>query len=448
MKIFALMMIGCFFISKASVAQDVQINTDIIDNISVIGSETSSAQPIVLRPPQPQKMEKIKLIPPKSAKAKKVVEPKKQVKAITVKPATKIEAVPMPKITKQEIQAPAKVEKAKVKVPVASVVDKKTEEKSAAFPKPVARPKTLDVTPAMQDKPVLPMPNADKVTEKTDVSTKTEEKSQPAMKKESVVSVEVEKTEVKKPEIKKASVPVKKSEPLKIIKDIPPKEETKKVEQKPEAVAPVKAQEVKKQEAKKAPVPAKQTEPLKIIKDIPPKEETKKVEQKPEAVAPVKAQEVKKTEVKTEAKTETNEVTEKQPANVVKSETKVEEKVEDKKPIPAKEDLVAKLPSGSVLVSLVFDGSSTNLNAELVAMINEKVAPYKDDTSKAFRIMGYASAHGEDFSARRFSLTRAVNTRFALLDMDIHSSRIEIQALGDKSPDDVRDKVDIIIIEK
>ncbi len=114
----------------------------------------------------------------------------------------------------------------------------------------------------------------------------------------------------------------------------------------------------------------------------------------------------------------------------------------------AKEDIIELLPNGSTLLSLSFEAGITSLDTSIISDIQAKISPYKEDSTKSFRIVGYASSQGEEFKARRFSLTRAVNTRLVLLDMDIHSSRIEIQALGDKSPDDNQDKVDIIILEK
>ncbi len=111
-------------------------------------------------------------------------------------------------------------------------------------------------------------------------------------------------------------------------------------------------------------------------------------------------------------------------------------------------DIVKQLPNGSIIASLPFPENITNIDSSISETLEKKVAPYINDNTKTFRVIGYASSQGEAFQARRFSLTRAVNIRLALLDLDIHSSRIEIQALGDKSPDEVKDKVDIIIIDK
>jgi len=67
------------------------------------------------------------------------------------------------------------------------------------------------------------------------------------------------------------------------------------------------------------------------------------------------------------------------------------------------------------------------------------------DQSIQVQVLAYASGDEDNASkARRLSLSRALAVRSFLIDQGVHSSRIEVRALGNKVPDGSPDRVDLV----
>ena len=96
---------------------------------------------------------------------------------------------------------------------------------------------------------------------------------------------------------------------------------------------------------------------------------------------------------------------------------------------------------GNVSIGFAIDGASLGDDGkgELVGVAKRAEA----DAAVQIQILAYAS--GDDASkARRLSLSRALAVRSFLIDQGVHSSRIEVRALGNKVPDGSPDRVDLV----
>jgi outer membrane protein OmpA-like peptidoglycan-associated protein len=96
---------------------------------------------------------------------------------------------------------------------------------------------------------------------------------------------------------------------------------------------------------------------------------------------------------------------------------------------------------GNVSIGFAIDGAALADDGKgaLVGVAKRAEA----DTSMQIQVLAYAS--GEDASkARRLSLSRALAVRSFLIDQGVHSSRIEVRALGNKVPDGSPDRVDLL----
>src|SRR5208282_424395 len=94
----------------------------------------------------------------------------------------------------------------------------------------------------------------------------------------------------------------------------------------------------------------------------------------------------------------------------------------------------------SASIAFAIDGASLGDDGKgaLVGVAKRAEA----DPSLQLQVLAYAS--GDDASkARRLSLSRALAVRSFLIDQGVHSSRIEVRALGNKVPDGTPDRVDI-----
>jgi outer membrane protein OmpA-like peptidoglycan-associated protein len=67
------------------------------------------------------------------------------------------------------------------------------------------------------------------------------------------------------------------------------------------------------------------------------------------------------------------------------------------------------------------------------------------DSAIQLQVLAYASGDEDSASkARRLSLSRALAVRSFLIDQGVHSTRIEVRALGNKVPDGPPDRVDLV----
>ena len=72
-----------------------------------------------------------------------------------------------------------------------------------------------------------------------------------------------------------------------------------------------------------------------------------------------------------------------------------------------------------------------------------------DKKDLSLRLMAYADAEGLSASkARRLSLSRALSVRSFLIESGVKSTRIGVMALGRKTPDNPKNRVDISIAKR
>ena len=83
------------------------------------------------------------------------------------------------------------------------------------------------------------------------------------------------------------------------------------------------------------------------------------------------------------------------------------------------------------------------------ATIDKAIAELKRDDATRLQIVAYATGGDEAGSqARRLSLSRALAVRSYLIDQGIRSTRMDVRALGNRSPDGPADRVDMVLVRR
>ena len=121
-------------------------------------------------------------------------------------------------------------------------------------------------------------------------------------------------------------------------------------------------------------------------------------------------------------------------------------------PVPTppapKAESVASLTSGEDgrLIRVVFDESESKLPDAAKANLLKLADQVKDQNDVRLQLLAYAG--GGDLKsnrARRLSLSRALSVRSFLIESGIRSTRIDVRALGDKTSDEPKNRVDITL---
>ncbi len=98
---------------------------------------------------------------------------------------------------------------------------------------------------------------------------------------------------------------------------------------------------------------------------------------------------------------------------------------------------------------LTFAVDDTVLTDAGRGQLDRLVARLDEEPSLRLQIKAFASGDGRSASqARRVSLSRALAVRAHLLETGVESSRIDVRALGSKVPDDPKNRVDVLVIER
>ncbi|HTY70440.1 MAG TPA: OmpA family protein [Alphaproteobacteria bacterium] len=121
---------------------------------------------------------------------------------------------------------------------------------------------------------------------------------------------------------------------------------------------------------------------------------------------------------------------------------------------PAPAPRVAALPPPSTPVqgrvgAIPFASGAADLPADSKSVLDQAAAQLKRDDEARLQIVAYASG-GDDAGsqARRLSLSRALAVRSYLIDQGVRSTRMDVRALGNKSPDGPADRVDILMVHR
>ncbi len=106
----------------------------------------------------------------------------------------------------------------------------------------------------------------------------------------------------------------------------------------------------------------------------------------------------------------------------------------------------AAAPASGVDLRIVFPANAIDLPDSFKPQLEELAARMQAEPELRIEMRGYAMAREGGISrARRSSLQRALATRSFLLERQVKSTRIDVRALGDRTPEEPVDRVDIII---
>jgi len=109
---------------------------------------------------------------------------------------------------------------------------------------------------------------------------------------------------------------------------------------------------------------------------------------------------------------------------------------------------MASLTSGvdGQLMRVVFDESQSKLPDSARANLAKLADQVKDKRDVRLQLLAYAGGDGlKSNRARRLSLSRALSVRSFLIESGIRSTRIDVRALGDKTADDPKNRVDVTL---
>ena len=113
----------------------------------------------------------------------------------------------------------------------------------------------------------------------------------------------------------------------------------------------------------------------------------------------------------------------------------------------AKSESIKIAPGQSIRIA--FDEKATKLPDSMKDYLRKLADGLHDKKDLSLRLMAYADAEGLSASkARRLSLSRALSVRSFLIESGVRSTRIGVMALGSKTPDNPKNRVDISIAKR
>ena len=103
---------------------------------------------------------------------------------------------------------------------------------------------------------------------------------------------------------------------------------------------------------------------------------------------------------------------------------------------------------GSAAAQLLFSEGESKLSDGDRSALTQALSSVISQKNKRIRIVSYASPDdAQGNKSRRISLQRAISVRAHLLTMGIESTRINVQAMGDKFTSPPSDRVDVFVVE-
>lgn len=127
-------------------------------------------------------------------------------------------------------------------------------------------------------------------------------------------------------------------------------------------------------------------------------------------------------------------------------------------PLPPKSDApaqVASLPPATGALSdgdslrIVFDAETSKLAQTARDALLDIATKMKSQDNLRLQLLAYAGdADASASAARRLSLSRALAVRSFLIENGVRSTRIDVRALGNKSTEEVTERVDITVVER
>ncbi|HEY1720810.1 MAG TPA: OmpA family protein [Magnetospirillaceae bacterium] len=100
---------------------------------------------------------------------------------------------------------------------------------------------------------------------------------------------------------------------------------------------------------------------------------------------------------------------------------------------------------GGTQVTIPFAKDGASLSDDARGALGSVAKSALADAAIQIQVLAYASGDEDNASkARRLSLSRALAVRSYLIDQGVHSTRIEVRALGNKVPEGPADRVDLV----
>ena len=123
--------------------------------------------------------------------------------------------------------------------------------------------------------------------------------------------------------------------------------------------------------------------------------------------------------------------------------------------LPPEDDEVAALPPATGplqdgdSIRIVFDADSSKLPQSARDALAEMAGKMRSQETLRLQLLAYAgNADTSASAARRLSLSRALAVRSFLIENGVRSTRIDVRALGNKSTEEVTERVDITVVER
>ncbi len=96
-----------------------------------------------------------------------------------------------------------------------------------------------------------------------------------------------------------------------------------------------------------------------------------------------------------------------------------------------------------------FDGRSTKLSGTARQGLEGLAGKLKGNETLRIQLLAYAEGTAETANeARRTSLSRALVVRSFLIQQGVRSTRIDVRALGNKTEEDPKDRVDMLVVKR
>lgn len=105
--------------------------------------------------------------------------------------------------------------------------------------------------------------------------------------------------------------------------------------------------------------------------------------------------------------------------------------------------------SGGDIVRIAFEANQTTLANGPRPELDALVARLRKDETLRVQLLAYADGDEDNANkARRLSLSRALAVRAYLIDKQIQSTRMDVRALGNRTKDSPKDRVDVVLVSR
>ena len=96
-----------------------------------------------------------------------------------------------------------------------------------------------------------------------------------------------------------------------------------------------------------------------------------------------------------------------------------------------------------------FDSGQSTLPDTAQGDLDALATRLRRDETLRVQLLAYADGPDDDANrARRLSLSRALAVRAYLIDKQIQSTRMDVRALGNRTSDSPKDRVDVVLVNR